>query len=58
MAIAFPLEILKFKSIGDELNAFRDSHNLSYEDLDSEGNVPQPLVRKLPNASKVEKYPP
>lgn len=44
MAIASRSEVLESKPIGDGLNAFRDSHKSTYEDLDSEGNAPQPLV--------------
>ncbi|MCJ1348508.1 hypothetical protein MMC31_006740 [Peltigera leucophlebia] len=36
MPIPSRLEILKSKPIGDGLNGFRDSHNPTYEDLDSE----------------------
>lgn len=36
--------------MGDGLNGFRDSHNSTYEDLDSEGEVHQPLVGTLSNA--------
>lgn len=44
MAIPSRSEILESTPIGDGLNAFRDSHNSTYDDLDGEGNVPQPLV--------------
>ncbi len=55
MAIPSRSEILETKAIGDGLNGFRDSHNSTYEDLDSEGNVSQPLVGILPNASRAER---
>lgn len=58
MAIPSRSEILESKPIGDGLNGFRDSHISIYDDLDSEGNVPQPLVEIMPNASRAERYPP
>ena len=57
MATPSQSEILKSKPIGEGLNGFRDSHNSAYEVLNSEGNVPQPLVEIIFKGNRAERCP-